>query len=57
MAIPARDPLIAYLLVHATMLRDRQVAPAAAAPWPSTAALSNSWPMWCATCPKTTSVF
>jgi hypothetical protein len=32
MAIPARDPLIEYLLVHATMLRDRQVAPAAAAP-------------------------
>ena len=32
MAIPARDPFIAYLLVHATMLRDRQVAPAAAAP-------------------------
>ncbi len=32
MAIPARTPFIAYLVVHATMLRDRQVAPAAAAP-------------------------
>src|SRR6266852_4182349 len=31
MAIPARDPFIAYLLVHATMLRGHQVAPAAAA--------------------------
>jgi hypothetical protein len=27
----ARDPFIAYLLVHATMLRGHQVAPAAAA--------------------------
>ena len=32
MAIPARDPFIAYLLVHAAMLRARQAAPAAAAP-------------------------
>jgi hypothetical protein len=32
MAIAARDPFIAYLLVHATMLRGRQVTPAAAAP-------------------------
>jgi hypothetical protein len=32
MPIPARDPFIAYLLVHATMLRDRKVAPAAVAP-------------------------
>jgi hypothetical protein len=32
MAIPARDPFIAYLLVHATMLRGRLAAPAAAAP-------------------------
>ena len=31
MATPARDPFIAYLLVHATMLRGHQVAPAAAA--------------------------
>ena len=31
MAIPARDPFIAYLLGHATMLRGHQVAPAAAA--------------------------
>jgi hypothetical protein len=31
MAIPPRDPFIAYLLVHATMLRGHQVAPAAAA--------------------------
>ena len=32
MAIPARDPFIAYLLVHATMLRGYPAAPAAAAP-------------------------
>jgi hypothetical protein len=32
MAIAARDPFIAYLLVHATMLRGHQTAPAAAAP-------------------------
>jgi hypothetical protein len=31
MATPERDPFIAYLLVHATMLRGHQVAPAAAA--------------------------
>ena len=31
MAIPARDPFIAYLLVHATMLRGHQATPAAAA--------------------------
>jgi len=31
MATPARDPFIAYLLVHATMLRGHQSAPAAAA--------------------------
>jgi len=31
MANPAREPFIAYLLVHATMLRGHQVAPAAAA--------------------------
>ena len=31
MATSARDPFIAYLLVHATMLRGHQVAPAAAA--------------------------
>jgi hypothetical protein len=31
MAIPTRDPFIAYLLVHATMLRGHQTAPAAAA--------------------------
>jgi hypothetical protein len=31
MAIPARDPFIAYLLVHATMLRGHPAAPAAAA--------------------------
>ena len=31
MATPARDPFIAYLLVHATMLRGHQPAPAAAA--------------------------
>jgi hypothetical protein len=31
MASPARDPFIAYLLVHATMLRGHQPAPAAAA--------------------------
>src|SRR5437879_2266695 len=31
MATPARDPLIAYLRVHATMLRGHQVAPATAA--------------------------
>jgi hypothetical protein len=32
MAIPAHDPFIAYLLVHATMLRGYPAAPAAAAP-------------------------
>jgi len=32
MAIPARDPFIAYLLGHATMLRGRLSAPAVAAP-------------------------
>ena len=31
MATPAPDPFIAYLLVHATMLRGHQPAPAAAA--------------------------
>ena len=31
MATPARNPFIAYLLVHATMLRGHEVAPAAAA--------------------------
>jgi hypothetical protein len=31
MTTPARDPFIAYLLVHATMLRGHQVAPATAA--------------------------
>jgi hypothetical protein len=31
MATPARDPFIAYLLVHATMLRGHQATPAAAA--------------------------
>jgi len=31
MATPARDPFIAYLLVHAAMLRGHQSAPAAAA--------------------------
>src|SRR5713101_6178929 len=31
MTTPARDPFIAYLLVHATMLRGHQAAPAAAA--------------------------
>ena len=31
MATSARDPFIAYLLVHATMLRGHQAAPAAAA--------------------------
>ena len=31
MATPARDPFLAYLLVHATMLRGHQPAPAAAA--------------------------
>jgi hypothetical protein len=31
MATPARDPFISYLLVHATMLRGHQPAPAAAA--------------------------
>jgi hypothetical protein len=32
MAIPASAPFIAYLLVHATMLRGHQTTPAAAAP-------------------------
>ena len=31
MATPERDPFLAYLLVHATMLRGHQPAPAAAA--------------------------
>ena len=31
MATPARNPFIAYLLVHAAMLRGHQVAPASAA--------------------------
>jgi hypothetical protein len=31
MATPTRDPFLAYLLVHATMLRGYQPAPAAAA--------------------------
>jgi hypothetical protein len=31
LAISARDPFIAYLLVHASMLRGHQAAPAAAA--------------------------
>src|SRR5689334_11418578 len=31
MAPTARDPFIAYLLIHATMLRGHQAAPAAAA--------------------------
>jgi hypothetical protein len=32
MALPARNPFIAYLLVHAAMLRDRQAVPAVAKP-------------------------